>query len=160
MTTAGGQDGVGARGRDLLLFRVGRERYATPLANVEEAVDVDVASVQPLPAENPAFRGVFPLRGALTPLYASGHVLGSDAAAGATALVVRGDAAATRAAVIVDDVEDVLTVPEAELRDATAGADTDGVVRGVLHRDGGIIAIVDLSALVAACRAVEGRDRQ
>lgn len=144
-------DGAALRGADLLLFRVGSERFAAPLATVAEAVDLDPASVQAIPGGPPAMRGVFTLRGALVPLYDVRRPLGVAAAGGTTALVV--EAPGGRAAIAVDDVEDVVSVREEEVRDATDGADGDAVVRGVVHRGPIIIAIVDMFALVAACRA-------
>lgn len=146
------------RGRDLLVFRAGAERFATLIGTVDEAVDVDPGTVQPVPADNPALRGVFPLRGNLVPLYGPERVLGIAPPSGTTVLVVR--AGAGRAALAVDDVEDVLTVADEELRAVASTADAEVVVRGVLHREGNIIAIVDLNALVTACRAGDGRERQ
>ena len=148
------------RGRDLLVFRIGAARFATPLASVDEAVELAPGTIQALPGDNRALHGVFPLRGALVPLYVAHHVLGTSGAADAMALVVRPDGAPSRAAVAVDDVEDVLTVLDADVRGATAGAEGDAVVRGVVHRESSVIAIVDLNALVTACRAGDGRERQ
>lgn len=164
MTEQRDADEVVVRGRDLLVFRIGAERFAAPLAAVEEAVDFDGATVQAIPGDNPALHGVFPLRGALVPLYGAERILGvsaagTDGATGATALLVRvGDTG--RAAIAVDDVEDLLTVPVEEVQAAARAGDAEVVVRGVLQREGNIIAIVDLHALVTACRASDGRERQ
>lgn len=143
----------------LLLFRMGDARFAAPLATVEEAVDLDASAVQGIPGENPALRGVFPLRGALVPLYDPAPALGLRAAAGMTAMVVRPQGGDTRIALAVDDVEDLLeNVNDGDVRPPGPG-DVDGIVRGVLHGAGGIIVLVDLYALVGACRASGGGDR-
>lgn len=146
------------RGHDLLVFRIGAEHFAAPLAAVEEAVDLDPAAVQPLPDDNPALRGVVALRDALVPVFAPHRALGIAAGDGGTLLVLRAGQAAARAAIVVDDVEDVMTVTADELRDVAAAAAAGAVIRGVVQRDPGIVAIVDLNALVRACRATDGGD--
>ncbi|MBA3889059.1 MAG: chemotaxis protein CheW [Gemmatimonadaceae bacterium] len=145
--------------RNLLLFRVGASRFAAPLETVEEALDIDAAAVQGIPGENSALRGVFPLRGALVPLYDPRRALGMAMNAGATAMVIRPPGSSARVALAVDDVEDLLDdVQEGDIR-PPGGGDLDGIVRGVVQRAAGIIVLVDLYALVAACRATDGGDR-
>lgn len=145
--------------RDLLLFRVGSARFAAPLVSVEEALDLEGIAVQAIPGDNPALRGVFALRGALVPLYDPRRPLGVTPAEGGTAMLVRQAAGAARVAIAVDDVEDVLDdVQDEDIRPPTGGADSDGVVRGVVQRGAAIIVIVDLNALVTACRATDGGD--
>lgn len=145
---------------DLLLFRIGAARFAAPLASVEEALDLVPDSVRAVPGEHEALRGVFPLRGALVPLYDPQRALGATLAAGATAMVVRPAAGASRVALVVDDVEDVLgSVLDEDVRAPSGAADPDGIVRGVLHRGATIIVLVDLYALVAACRATDQGER-
>lgn len=146
--------------RSLLMFRVGDARLAAPLATVDEAIDLAADAVQGIPGDNPALRGVFSLRGALVPVYDPGQALGlaGSTSAGGTALVIRPDGGA-RVALAVDDVEDLLDdVQDADVR-PPGGGDLDGIVRGVVHRAAGIIVLVDLYALVAACRATDGGDR-
>lgn len=146
--------------RDLLLFRVGAARFAAPLATVEEALDLESETVQEVPGENAALRGVFTLRGALVPLYDPQRALGSTPADGGAAIVVRPPGGGSRVAFVVDDVEDVLeNVPDEDIRPPTGAADPDGIVRGVLHHGAVITVLVDLHALVAACRATDRGDR-
>lgn len=146
--------------RDLLLFRIGPSRFAAPLAAVEEALDLAPETVQAVPGERAALRGVFPLRGSLVPVYDPPAALGATLVRGGTAMVVRPADGGSRVALFVDDVEDVLeNVPDEDVRPPTGAADSDGIVRGVLHRAGSIIVVVDLNALVAACRSTDGGDR-
>lgn len=145
---------------DLLLFRIGDGRFAAPLASVEEALDLAPESVQTVPGEHEALRGVFAIRGALVPLYDPQRALGASLAGGGTVMVVRPAAGASRVALLVDDVEDVLeAVPDEDIRPPSGAADPDGIVRGVLHRGAAIIVLVDLYALVAACRATDQGER-
>jgi chemotaxis signal transduction protein len=137
---------------DLLLFRVGRELFATELRAVEEAVDLSaVEAVQQLPGADSRMRGIFTLRGILVPLFSPARALGVVPGEAATALVVRDRRG--RIAIATDDVEDVLKLRDGELRPLPAGDARDaGVVRGVVRRGTGLVAIVDLDALIAACR--------
>jgi purine-binding chemotaxis protein CheW len=133
---------------DLLMFRVGGELFATDLRAVEEAIDltsVQQTTVAPTPP-----RSVFTLRGALVPLFSPAHALGVSPTEAATALIVRDDAG--RIAIVTDDVEDVLTVGEGELRPVPTDARDNGIVRGVLRRGTALVAVVNLDALIAACR--------
>jgi purine-binding chemotaxis protein CheW len=137
---------------DLLLFRVGRELFATELRAVEEAVDLTaVEAVEQVPGTDSPVRRILTLRGALVPLVSPAQALGVTPREAATALVVRDGRGLI--AIVTDDVEDVLTVGEGELRPVPAGDARDaGVLRGVVRRGTILVAVVDLDALVAACR--------
>lgn len=138
-----------------LLFRVGREAFAAPLAEVEEAVDV--TTLHDLPGAVGALRGVVVVRDALVPAYSAEVALGARAEAPATALVVRrGDA---RLALLVDDVIDVIAIPREGLQPAPGGA-AAGVVLGVAPHGAHLVALLDMGALVAALgggQSVEGQ---
>jgi chemotaxis signal transduction protein len=134
---------------DLLLFRIAHELFAADLPAVEEAIDL--SDVQQIPGAAHAVRGIFTLRGALVPLFSPVAALGVAPVEAATALVVRD--ARGRVAVVVDDVEDVLALRDGDLQPLPAGDARDGgVVRGVVRRGSHLVAVVDLAALVAACR--------
>ena len=137
---------------DLLLFRVGREFFAAELRAVEEAVDLTaVEAVRQVPGTDSPVRSIFTLRGALVPLFSPAHALGVVPGEAATALVVRDGRG--RIAIAADDVEDVLTLGDGELRPVPAGDARDaGVLRGVVRRGSTLVAVVDLDALIAACR--------
>jgi chemotaxis signal transduction protein len=133
---------------DLLMFRVGRELFATDLRAVEEAIDL--TTVEQVSATSAPVQSVFTLRGSLVPLFSPAHALGVTPTEAATALIVRDGAG--RIAIVADDVEDVLTVREGELRPVPAHVHDAGVLRGVVRRGADLVAIVDLDALIAACR--------
>ncbi len=138
-----------------LLFRVGRESFAAPLAEVEEAVDV--AALHELPGATGAMRGVVVVRDALVPAYSPDLVLGARAEAPATALILRrGDA---RVALLVDDVIDVVAMPRDTLQPPPSGGVAGDVVVGVAPQGSRLVALLDMSALVAALgggQSVEG----
>jgi purine-binding chemotaxis protein CheW len=143
-----------ARGRsgtvDLLMFRIGTERFAVELACVEEAIDLpDVHHVPEMP---PAMLGVITVRGALTPVFTPDTALGVPVQGKGAALIFRAERG--RFALAIDDVDDVMTLDLALLRDAPGSDVADSVVLGVARNEGVIVALVDADALVLACQAI------
>jgi purine-binding chemotaxis protein CheW len=139
--------------REFLMFRVGRELFAAELRAVEEAVDLTTATQ--VPGAPASVRSVLTLRGALVPIFSPAYALGVEPLGATTALIVRDDAG--RIAIATDDVEDVLSVAENEMRPVPTDAHDAGVLRGVVRRGPDLVAIVDLDALVAACRGSQQR---
>jgi purine-binding chemotaxis protein CheW len=134
---------------ELLLFRIGSELFGAELSAVEEAIDL--ADVQQVPGATAPVRGVFTLRGTLVPLLSPAAALGVTPGDAATALVVRDGAG--RIAIAADDVEDVLSVLDGELRPLpAANSRAAGVIRGIVRHGADLVAVVDLAALIAACR--------
>ena len=135
--------------RALLLFRIGRELFATDLRGVEEAVDL--TDVQQVPGAAAPVRAILTLRGALVPLFSPAAALGVAPVEGTAALIVRD--AGGRIAILADDVEDVLELRDDDLRPLPSADGRDaGVIRGLVRRNTQLVAVVDLEALVAACR--------
>jgi purine-binding chemotaxis protein CheW len=135
--------------RDFLMFRVGRELFAAELRAIEEAVDL--TTVSQVPGTSPAVSSVLTLRGALVPLFSAAAALGVALSGATTALIVRDERG--RIAIAADDVEDVLSVADGEMRPVPTDVRDAGVLRAVVRRGRDLVAIVDLDALVAACRA-------
>lgn len=136
---------------DVLLFRLGGERFAAELAAIDEAVDL--AGIHPVPESPSSLLGVFPLRGRLLPLYsaaASLHVAeGEGPPTCAFVLSHEGE----RIGIAVDELDDALSLPAAALRDAP-GAGTeegDGVLLGIVHVPDGVVTVVSVTALARAC---------
>ena len=142
-----------ARGRtglvELLMFRVGNERFAVELACVEEAIDL----VEPhhVPEMPPAMLGVITVRDTLTPVFTTDDALGVPADGRGAALIFRSNRG--RFALAIDDVDDVMTLDLAQLRDAPGIDGVDALVLGVARNGSGIVALVDAEALIAACQA-------
>lgn len=137
---------------ELLLFRVGGERFAVELAAVDEALDLAGIAVHPVPGRHAGALGVVALRGALVPLYAAAAGLGVASGGRETALVFRRGGA--RVALLVDDAEDVLSADLALLRPPPHGAgERDGLLLGVLQHGSDLVGVLDAEALLAACRA-------
>ena len=140
----------GREGRaELLLFRVGRERFALELSAVAEATDLDGLIIHPVPRPSATMLGVLDLRGVLVPLHGAAAALGVPPGVARTALVMR---AAGRMALAVDDAEDVLVLDLAEVRPAPHAV-AGGALLGVVQKGNDLIGLVDGDALVAVCRA-------
>ena len=133
---------------ELLTFHVGRERFATALASIEEAVErPDVYRVPEMPE---TMLGVFSLRGRLIPVCSPMRALGVEiVTVEPTVLLMR--AGTRRVGVAVDDVDDVITMNLASIRPAPGTEDSDGVLLGVVRQGNELIAIVDADAIVATC---------
>ena len=142
-----------ARGRigsvEMLVFRVGRERFGIELAAVEEAIDIP--PVHHVPEMPPSMLGVITVRGTLTSVYSPSVALGLPIDDGTSALIFRRGRA--RLAVVVDEVDDVSTLDLSTLRDAPAVEAGDGLLLGVVRRHESLLSLVDADALLAACQA-------
>jgi purine-binding chemotaxis protein CheW len=135
---------------ELLMFRVGSERFAVELLCVEEAIDL--AEPHHVPEMPPAMLGVITVRDTLTPVFSPDDALGVAAVSKGAALIFRSNRG--RFALAIDDVDDVTTLDLAQLRDAPGIDGADSLVLGVARNGGGILALVDADALIAACQAM------
>ena len=133
---------------DVLVFRIGLERFAVDLLAVEEVIDLPV--IHYVPEMPPAMVGVVAVRGSLTPVFTPNASLGLPEAPSEAVLIFRRTVG--RVGVLIDDVEDAITVDLRELRRAPENDADDNVVLGVIRQDGNIFAIVDADALIAACQ--------
>jgi purine-binding chemotaxis protein CheW len=138
----------------LLVFRVGGERFAVELRMVDEVIDAP--SVQPIPDAPEAVRGIATVRGELVTVYDPHPVLHVDGRVDGTALVFARNG--RRVALLVDDVYDASTVAEDEVLRPPGGASAtaDGVLIGLVRRDGELIALLDADALLDAVAAGDG----
>lgn len=142
------RDRAGAQ--DLLVVRVGSERFAVPLESVDELVESPQLRLVPGAPEN--LLGLFTLGPALLPLYSPAAILGAEAAGDQVALVMRGGRA--RVALAVDDAEDVITVSLADVLDAPRTGRHDDVVLGVIRNGGDLLTVLDARAVVASYAAL------
>lgn len=133
---------------EVLVFTVGDERFGIDLAAVEEAIDLP--AVHHVPEMPAAMEGVITVRGTLTSVYSPWRALGVSHTTGACALIFR--RRRSRLALIIDDVEDALSVDLSHLREppSTAAA---GVVLGVVRHGASLCSLIDADALLAACHA-------
>ena len=134
---------------EILLFRIGNERFAVDLAAIEEAIDIP--AVHFVPEMPSAMLGVTTVRGSLTPMYSPAAALGLSLHDGTSALIVR--RGSRRVGIVVDEVDDVTTLDLALLREPPLADAGDGIVLGVLRQRESLLALVDPEALLVACQA-------
>jgi chemotaxis signal transduction protein len=136
--------------QDLLVVWIGGERFGVPLEAIDELVEKP--RLREVPGSPTHLLGLFTLGSLLLPLYSPAGVLGVAPGAGPAALVMRGGH--SRIAIAVDDADDVIRVPLAEVIDAPRTGHHDEVVPGVIWRDGDLLTLLDARAVVGCFSAL------
>jgi purine-binding chemotaxis protein CheW len=100
--------------QQLVVFSLGSEEYALPIGSVHEIIRY----TEPRSVASDALwiRGVIGLRGKIIPIYDLASRMGVDAK-GADGKIVIVESAAGQVGVMVDEVEEVLTVASDQLED-------------------------------------------
>jgi len=106
----------------LVVFSLGNEEYALPITQVQEIIRF--TEPRAVASEAPWIRGVISLRGKIVPVCDLAARLGLTTERAEKAKIVIVETDSGTAGVIVDEVEEVLTV-ESEQLDAVPGAGTD-----------------------------------
>ncbi len=136
-------------GAAVLLALAGARRVALPLEHLVEVIDPGPAV--PVPAREPALRGLANLRGRLIPLVHLGALLDGGtcpSAPGAAAVVISVNGRA-----LCLEVEAVEEVTRGDVVPVPAGEALPWAL-GVVRADGGLVPILDVAAL--GSRLVEG----
>jgi purine-binding chemotaxis protein CheW len=108
--------------RQLVVFSLGEEEYALPITRVQEIIRYH--EPRAVASEASWIRGVISLRGKIIPVCDLAARLGFDNELGEATKIVIVETATGPAGVVVDDVDEVLTVEGAQLDDVpVAGAD-------------------------------------
>jgi purine-binding chemotaxis protein CheW len=123
----------------LVVFSLGDEEYALPITDVQEIIRY----VEPraVASEAPWIRGVISLRGKIIPVCDLATRLGLNTEGEGHANIVIVETANGTAGVIVDNVEEVLTVDESQL-DAVPSAGTD-FIDGVAKIDDRLVVLLN-----------------
>jgi chemotaxis signal transduction protein len=117
---------------------------------VDEVIDAPLA--QRLPDSPPHVLGLAAIRDELIAIYDPRPVLNvGDAVDGAALLFVRGD---RRVAIAIDDIFDAIAIEPPELQPAPGSSGSDGMLLGVVRRDGALIAVLDAEPLLDATMSV------
>ena len=105
--------------QQLVVFSLGSEEYALPISTVHEIIRF--AEPRSVVSDVPWVRGVIGLRGKIIPIYDLAARLGltADTSPGKIVIVESG---AEQVGVMVDDVEEVLTVSDAQLEEVGAAS--------------------------------------
>jgi purine-binding chemotaxis protein CheW len=108
--------------RQLVVFSLGDEEYALPITNVQEIIRY--AEPRAVASEASWVRGVISLRGKIIPVCDLAARLGSASSDGTGGKIVIVETGNGPAGIVVDDVEEVLTIEESQLDGVpVAGAD-------------------------------------
>jgi len=110
--------------RQLVIFSLGSEEYALPITRVQEIIRY--AEPRNVASHTTWIRGVINLRGKIVPVCDLAERLGLPTERAETAKIVIVETEVGTAGVIVDDVEEVLTVSEQQL-EGVPTADSDYV---------------------------------
>lgn len=108
--------------RQLVVFTLGSEQYALPIEQVHEIIRYD----EPRSVASPIawVRGVISLRGRIVPVYDLAARLGLESELTDQTKIVIVEAGSETAGVIVDEVDEVLTVEDADFEEVP-GADSE-----------------------------------
>lgn len=125
--------------RQLVVFSLGSEEYALPITQVQEIIRY--AEPRNIASETQWIRGVISLRGKIVPVCDLGSRLGLACELASEAKIVIVETDAGTAGVIVDEVEEVLTV-EGDQLESVPGAGTD-FIDSIAKVDDRLIILLD-----------------
>jgi purine-binding chemotaxis protein CheW len=132
--------------RQLVVFTLGSEEYALPIRQVHEIIRY--TEPRSVAAESGWVRGVISLRGKIVPVYDLAARLGlqsEERAEGGKIVIV--ETATDMAGVVVDDVEEVLTVEESQL-DAVPAAGSASI-EAIAKIDDRLVILLDPEGIFA-----------
>jgi purine-binding chemotaxis protein CheW len=129
--------------RQLLVFSLGEEEYALPVTSVQEIIHY--TQPRAVASESHWIRGVISLRGKIIPVADLGARLGLPTEPGEGGKIIVVESGSVTAGVVVDDVDEVLTIDENQL-DAVPAAGTEAI-DGIVKIDDRLIILLDLETL-------------
>ena len=132
--------------RQLVVFSLGEEEYALPIADVHEIIRY--TEPRSVASSVSWVRGVISLRGKIVPVYDLAARLGLPAGEAAeNGKIVIVETATDMAGVVVDDVEEVLTVDESQL-DAVPAAGSPSI-DAIARIDDRLVILLDPEGIFA-----------
>ena len=129
--------------QQLVVFSLGSEEYGLPITTVQEIIRY--TRPRTIPSAPPSVRGVINLRGKIIPvvdLKARLQLAGGDAEESKIVIV---EAGAVTAGLIVDDVDEVITIDEDTLEQAPTG--DVGYISAVAKVGDRLLVLLDLEAM-------------
>jgi purine-binding chemotaxis protein CheW len=139
--------------RQLVVFSLGDEEYALPITRVQEIIRY--AQPRAVASGEAWIKGVISLRGKIIPVCDLAARLGLASVRAADAKIVIVETEAGTAGVVVDDVEEVLTLEQEQLGPVpSAGSDLIEAIARVGDR---LVVLLDADAIFATA-ATAGTD--
>ena len=138
----------------VLVYSIADELFASPLATIEQSIDVP--NVRPVPGGDEHALGVVDVRGRRIAAYSPKAALNVSLVepAGAALLIESGGAPML---LLISDVDDVIEIDASEIRIAPGSEDHDGVLLGVFQHEGRLVSLVDPLAVRDATLASGAR---
>ena len=135
-----------------VVARVGEERFAFPVTDIEEAIDAP--TIDWVPGAIGGLAGQLRYRDRTVSVFDGGWALGVPrAAVGGTALILRDGV--RRLALMVDDVDDLTAFAIDAVHAVPAGTDFDGVLSGVWCAGAAqLVGLVNTEALLIRLTAI------
>jgi purine-binding chemotaxis protein CheW len=132
--------------QQLVVFSLGSEEYALPIGTVHEIIRY--TEPRALASELPWIRGVIGLRGKIIPIFDLAARMGLPSAAGTEpGKIVIVSSGAGQVGVMVDDVEEVLTIEASQLEDVpTANRDSIEAIAKIGDR---LVVLLNTDGLLA-----------
>ncbi|HEV7495149.1 chemotaxis protein CheW [Baekduia sp.] len=135
--------------RQLVVFSLGEEEYALPITQVHEIIRY--TEPRSVASSDPSVRGVISLRGKILPVYDLATRLGVEHADVSEAKIVIVETAQDMAGVIVDDVEEVITIAAEQIGEApTIGIGPTHPIDGIAKIGDRLVVLLDPDRLVGA----------
>jgi purine-binding chemotaxis protein CheW len=137
--------------KQLVVFSLGSEEYALPIGAVHEIIRY--SEPRTVASSVPWIRGVIGLRGKIIPVFDLAARMGLEPTGTEPGKIVIVSSGAGQAGVIVDDVDQVLTVSAGDLEDVpTASADQ---IEGIAKIGDRLIVLLNADGLFARDAAEE-----
>lgn len=135
----------------LVVFSLGEEEYALPITYVHEIIRY--AAPRTVASTDPSVCGVISLRGKIIPVFDLATRLGlaAERAEQAKIVIVETEAAGTAslAGIVVDDVEEVITVGEEQIDVEGGRAVTGAAIEGIAKIDDRLVVLLSPEQVVA-----------
>jgi purine-binding chemotaxis protein CheW len=132
----------------IVIFSLAGEEYALPISHVQEIIRY--SQPRPVTTHEPWIRGVISLRGKIVPVCDLAVRLGSTAGDAPSANIVIVETAEGTAGMIVDDVDEVLTIDTDQLEPVpSSGAD---FLQGIAKVGDRLVVMLDPDRLLAGSR--------
>ncbi len=133
--------------RQLVVFSLGEEEYALPITQVHEIIRY--TEPRSVASTDPSVRGVISLRGKILPVYDLATRLGVEHAAEVNeAKIVIVETGQDMAGVIVDDVEEVITIDAEQIGEAPSAGGRG--IDGIAKIDDRLVVLLDPEGIVGA----------
>ena len=136
--------------QQLVVFALGTEEYALPIQQVQEIIRY--AEPRAVASDEPWVRGVISLRGKIIPVFDLGLRIGLHVEQGDDQKIVIVESDGATAGVIVDEVEEVLTVEAGQLDDVPGAG--SGTIDAIAQIDDRLVVLLTPDRLLAGADAV------